>query len=105
MSDERRIDPATGREPDDPRHSNDELAGDMGVSSEREGHTGPGQHATDGVNDTSLSDEHGVDLRKGAGTPVDLAGVEFVRLHGAEALGAVAKLHFKNTQKVERRLG
>ena len=30
MSDERRIDPATGREPDDPRHSNDELAGDMG---------------------------------------------------------------------------
>ena len=52
-----------------------------------------------------VSDEHGVDLRKGAGTPVDLAGVEFVRLHGAEALGAVAKLHFKNTQKVERRLG
>jgi ribonuclease HIII len=54
---------------------------------------------------SELSEEHGVDLRKGAGTPVDLAGVEFVRLHGAEALGAVAKLHFKNTQKVERRLG
>jgi len=53
-------DPRTGREPDDPRHSNDELAGDMGVSSEREGPTGPGQHATDGVTDTSLSDEHGV---------------------------------------------
>ncbi len=52
MSSERRIDPATGREPDDPRHSNDELAGDMGVSSEREGPTGPGQHGTDGVRHT-----------------------------------------------------
>jgi hypothetical protein len=28
-------------------------AGGMGVSSERVGHTGPGQHATDGVKDTS----------------------------------------------------
>lgn len=28
-------------------------AGGMGVSSEREGHTGPGQHATDGTKDTS----------------------------------------------------
>ena len=51
-----RIDPATGREPDDPRNSNDELAGDMGVSSEREGHTGPGQHGTDGVRYTGPTD-------------------------------------------------
>lgn len=43
------VDPATGREPDDVRNSNDELAGGMGVSSEREGPTGPGQHGTDGV--------------------------------------------------------
>jgi hypothetical protein len=28
-------------------------AGDMGVSSERVGHTGPGQHSTDGTKDTS----------------------------------------------------
>jgi hypothetical protein len=28
-------------------------AGGMGVSSERVGHAGPGQHATDGVRDTS----------------------------------------------------
>lgn len=56
MSGERRIDPATGREPDDPRHSNDELAGDMGVSSEREGHAGPGQHGTDGVRYTGPTD-------------------------------------------------
>ncbi|MDP6538054.1 MAG: ribonuclease HIII [Planctomycetota bacterium] len=51
-----------------------------------------------------LSEEHGVDLRKGAGTPADLAGVEFARLHGVAALGEVAKLHFKNTGKVEGRL-
>lgn len=31
----------------------DGAAGDMGVSSEREGATGPGQHGTDGVLDTS----------------------------------------------------
>jgi hypothetical protein len=30
-------------------------AGGMGVSSERVGHTGPGQEATDGVKDTSAS--------------------------------------------------
>ena len=28
--------------------------GGMGVSSERTGHTGPGQHTTDGVRDTSV---------------------------------------------------
>ena len=52
-------DPRTGREPDDPRNSNDDLAGDMGVSSEREGPTGSSRRATDGVKDTSLSTEHG----------------------------------------------
>jgi hypothetical protein len=31
----------------------DRAAGGMGVSSEREGHTGPGQYATDGIKDTS----------------------------------------------------
>ena len=31
----------------------------MGVSSEREGHTGPRQHATDGVNDTSPVEPEG----------------------------------------------
>lgn len=33
-------------------------AGSMGVSSERTGPTGPGQDATDGVRDTSESDDH-----------------------------------------------
>ena len=35
----------------------DRAAGGMGVSSEREGHTGPGQHGTDGVRDTAAVDE------------------------------------------------
>lgn len=34
----------------------DAAAGSMGVSSERVGHAGPGQTATDGVRDNSLSD-------------------------------------------------
>lgn len=53
------VDPATGREPDDVRRSNDELAGGMGVSSEREGPTGPGQHGTDGVRYTGPTEPAG----------------------------------------------
>ena len=48
-----------------------------------------------------LSEQEGVDLVKGAGEPVDRAARELVRLHGREALGRVAKLHFKNTAKLE----
>jgi hypothetical protein len=40
-------------EPRDLRASHHDPSGGMGVSSEREGHAGPGQHATDGVRDTS----------------------------------------------------
>lgn len=50
-----------------------------------------------------LSDEAGVDLAKGAGEPTDRAAREYVRLHGFEGLGQVAKLHFKNTQKLRQR--
>lgn len=49
-----------------------------------------------------LSDEAGVDLAKGAGEPTDRAAREYVRLHGFEGLGRVAKLHFKNTQKLRQ---
>lgn len=52
-----------------------------------------------------LSEEHGVTLHKGAGSPTDRAGAAFVRQHGFDALGRVAKLHFKNTQKVKRLAG
>jgi ribonuclease HIII len=48
----------------------------------------------------ALSEEHAVDLHKGAGAPTDRAARDFVRLHGFERLGAVAKLHFKNTSKI-----
>lgn len=49
-----------------------------------------------------LSDGCGVDLHKGAGTPVDRVGAQVFELHGAAGLGRVAKLHFKNTEKVKR---
>lgn len=47
-----------------------------------------------------LSERFGVDLHKGAGEPVDRAARRFVALHGRESLVHVAKLHFKNTQRV-----
>jgi ribonuclease HIII len=49
---------------------------------------------------SELSEEFAVDLAKGAGPPVDRAARQFVALHGREKLGAVAKLHFKNTLKL-----
>ncbi|MBK7642642.1 MAG: ribonuclease HIII [Planctomycetes bacterium] len=50
-----------------------------------------------------LSDEAGVTLAKGAGDPTDRAAREYVRLHGFGGLSKVAKLHFKNTQKLQQR--
>lgn len=47
-----------------------------------------------------LSEESGVDLAKGAGDPVDRAAERFVAIHGRAGLVKVAKLHFKNTQKI-----
>jgi ribonuclease HIII len=47
-----------------------------------------------------LSEESAVPLHKGAGEPTDRSAREFVKLHGREALGNVAKLHFKNTAKI-----
>lgn len=40
-------------EPRDIRDSHHDASGDMGVSSEREGHVGPGQTGTDGVRDVT----------------------------------------------------
>ena len=48
----------------------------------------------------NLSEQFGVQLRKGAGAPTDASAREFVRMHGWDPLGQVAKLHFKNTQKI-----
>jgi len=52
----------------------------------------------------ALSREWGVDLHKGAGPPVEAAAEAFLRRHGAEALPQVAKMHFKITERVLRRL-
>ena len=47
----------------------------------------------------------GVTLPKGASAAVVAAGVEFVKKHGREALGKVAKLHFRTSQKVLEEAG
>jgi len=47
-----------------------------------------------------LSSRHGVALPKGASDAVITAGKGFVQKHGAEALGQVAKLHFRTTERV-----
>jgi ribonuclease HIII len=52
-----------------------------------------------------LESQEGVRLHKGAGQPTDEAGLSFARANGMDALGRVAKLHFKNTGKIARRLG
>jgi ribonuclease HIII len=41
-----------------------------------------------------------LNLPKGAGPPVESAAAAFLAKHGAEALGRVAKLHFKTTARV-----
>ena len=46
------------------------------------------------------SQEWALDLAKGAGPPTDRAARRFVELHGREALGNVAKLHFRTTEKL-----
>ena len=59
-------------EPRDIRDSHHDPSGDMGVSSEREGHTGPGQHATDGIKDTrDLPPEEDAPPEQSAGGPED----------------------------------
>ena len=52
-----------------------------------------------------LGSEFDIDFPKGAGPPVDRVGVEFVRSQGAERLVEVAKVHFRNTEKVQKLLG
>src|SRR5262249_48135265 len=47
-----------------------------------------------------LSTRYGIVLPKGANDVVITAGKEFMRRHGAEALGQVAKLHFRTTLSV-----
>lgn len=53
----------------------------------------------------NLGREFDLTLPKGGGALVDTAGVKFIRRHGAEAMRRVAKLHFKNTKKINDQLG
>jgi ribonuclease HIII len=47
-----------------------------------------------------LSHKWQLDLPKGAAPQVDQAGAAFLRKYGEEKMGQVAKMHFKNLQKV-----
>ena len=47
-----------------------------------------------------LGKEYGVELPKGASTAVEQAAVQLVAKHGRDALGKVAKMHFRTSQKV-----
>lgn len=49
-----------------------------------------------------LGEEHGHPLPKGAGPPVDAAARKILAHGGRDLLARVAKLHFKNTQKLPR---
>ncbi len=47
-----------------------------------------------------LSSGCGIGLAAGAGDPVIVSGRSFIKRHGADALGTIAKLHFKTTRKL-----
>jgi ribonuclease HIII len=49
---------------------------------------------------SALATQFGIELPKGAGSMVDDAGKRFIKEIGPDELGKVAKLHFKNTQRV-----
>ena len=51
-----------------------------------------------------VSDASGIDLPKGAGEPVESILRKVVSVVGREGLGAVAKVHFKTTEKILGRL-
>ncbi|HJN83678.1 MAG TPA: ribonuclease HIII, partial [Verrucomicrobiota bacterium] len=49
----------------------------------------------------SLGQEFDLELPKGASSKVDAAGAAFLKKHGMNILGQVAKLHFRTTQKIQ----
>ncbi|MHC4957627.1 MAG: ribonuclease HIII [Planctomycetota bacterium] len=51
-----------------------------------------------------LGTEHGYELPKGAGTPVDRAARDIFREGGIEELRAISKIHFRTTKKVTEHL-
>ena len=53
----------------------------------------------------ALGREFDLELPKGASSKVDAAGAEFLKKHGMNKLGKVAKLHFRTTQKIHAEPG
>lgn len=51
-----------------------------------------------------LSDELHIPLYKGAGFDVDKQGIEIVKKYGFNKLNDIAKLNFKNTEKIKSQL-
>ncbi|CEI83948.1 ribonuclease HIII [Oceanobacillus oncorhynchi subsp. incaldanensis] len=51
-----------------------------------------------------LSQEAGITLPKGASGKVDKAAANYIKAHGEQQLGHVAKLHFANTNKAKKYL-
>lgn len=47
-----------------------------------------------------MEEKYDFKFEKGAGSKVDVCGKKFVQKFGKEKLYQVAKLHFKNTQKI-----
>ena len=47
-----------------------------------------------------MSKEIGIDLPKGAGDIVDVIGSEIVKKYGSNKLNEIAKLNFKNTERI-----
>ena len=48
-----------------------------------------------------MEDKYDMTLLKGASDKVDLNAVEFIKRHGIESLHDIAKVHFKNSDKVK----
>ena len=51
-----------------------------------------------------LSNSVGLLLPKGASTSVDNVGIEIVKKYGFDKLKEIAKLNFKNTDKIKEKL-
>lgn len=47
-----------------------------------------------------MEKQYGMTFHKGGGSDADRSGKEFIRKYGRQALGNVAKLHFKNTERL-----
>ena len=47
-----------------------------------------------------MEKKYNMTLPKGSGDKVDIVAKAFVERYGLERLGEIAKLHFKNTEKI-----